>query len=139
MEYETYIARKEACFQGECGPVNIPFGAELTAKDGTIYDMDGRPLCSSDSQQALDVFCQNDDGQGLERGVLLNTIKVRLEKPDGWSRKRWAEIWSDELCQKYRQCKPTDWNWVWNPDFYNAPLEDLRHIATLIGVQIELV
>jgi len=139
MDYETYIARKKVCFQGECGPVNIPFGTELTAKDGTIYDTDGRPLCSSDSKQALDVFCQNDDGQGLERGALVEAIKTRLAEGEGWMRrnKLLDVIWVDDLCQTYRRFDVPPW--VWKPDFYNAPLKDLCHIANLIGVKIETV
>lgn len=137
MDYKSYIARKKACFQTESGPVNIPAGTVLTAKEGTIYGPDGEPLCDPTSQQALDVFCQNDDGQGLERGALVEAIKARLSEGEGWMRrnKLIEVIWMDYLCQTYRRLDIQS-PWTWNPDFYNAPLKDLRHIVNLIGATI---
>ena len=45
---------------------------------------------------------------------------------------RWGKIWEDALCQKYKRPDQEE-HWIWNFDFYNGPVEDLRHIAALIG------
>lgn len=134
-KYETYFTRKRARFDAVSGePVNIPYGTEVKL-EGDFLCLDGTPLCYLASQISLDHFVQNDDGQGEGRATLVNTILTRLHKEDGWSRKRWAVIWADELCQKYKRPEHPEHpdHWLWNPDFYNAPLEDLRHIATLIA------
>ena len=36
MQYENYLARKRARFEGICGHVNIPYGTTLTVQDGFI-------------------------------------------------------------------------------------------------------
>ena len=75
---------------------------------------------------------QNDDGRGKERGELVNTILSRLQKPDKGKADRWKKVWGDSLCQKFKRPEHDD-QWIWNFDFFNAQLEDLRYIAALIG------
>ena len=134
-EYKNYIARKRAKFNAACGPVDIPYGTELTAEGGFIC-LDGQTLCEADSQTALDFFCQNDDGQGLERGALVNRIIAHLNEGEGWMRRNKVidVLWVDDLCQSYRRLEYQS-SWIWKSDFYNAPLDDLHYIAALIGVQ----
>lgn len=98
--------------------------------------MDGQPLCETDSQTALDFFCQNDDGQGLERGALVEAIETRLKEGGGWMRRNKVidVLWMDDLCQSYRRLEYQS-SWIWKSEFYNTPLDDLRHIAALIGAQ----
>ena len=43
-------------------------------------------------------------------------------------------MWADPLCQKYKRPEHEDF-WIWNHDFYDAPVEDLRHIAALVGAK----
>lgn len=43
-------------------------------------------------------------------------------------------MWEDPLCQKYKRPEHADF-WLWNHAFYEAPVEDLRHIARLIGLR----
>ena len=38
------------------------------------------------------------------------------------------------LCQKYKKAGHEDY-WLWNHDFYNADIEDLKYIANLIGAK----
>ena len=38
------------------------------------------------------------------------------------------------LAQKYRRSEHVNY-WLWNDDFYNAPIEDLEYIAELVGVK----
>ena len=67
MQYENYLARKRARFEGICGHVNIPYGTTLTVQDGFIM-WKGQQVCGITSQNAYDYFTQNDDGRGKERG-----------------------------------------------------------------------
>ena len=89
-------------------------------------------ICGVTSQNAYDFFSQNDDGKGRERGDLVSFILIRLEKKDAERQSRWDKVWNDPLCQKYKRPEHED-HWIWNFDFYNAPVEDLRHISKLIG------
>ena len=78
-----------------------------------------------------DYFVQDDDGLGKIRGDLVNLILARKGKAAG----RWEKIWADPLCKRYKHPKHKE-QWLWNEGFYNAPVEDLQHIARLSGVKI---
>lgn len=127
-----YITRKRAKFKAICGQVNIPYGTALVNQGGFLVWND-LPLCAVTSKSAHDFFTQNDDGQGRIRGDLLNRIIPKLEKHDGGYQARWNKVWEDACCQKYKRPEHDD-HWIWNHDFFNAPVEDLRYIANLIGV-----
>lgn len=131
MQYKNYLARKRARFEGICGHVNIPYGTALTVQDGFLMHQN-KPLCGITSQNAYDFFSQNDDGMGRERGDLVGRILSRLQKRDSGYQARWNKVWEDARCQKYKRPEHED-HWIWNFDFYNGPVEDLRHIAGLIG------
>lgn len=131
MKANNYITRKRARFEAICGQVNIPYGTALVCQGGFLVWND-LPVCSATSKHAHDFFCQNDDGKGWERGDLLNAIIPKLEKRDGKYQARWNKVWEDPLCQKYKRPEHED-HWIWNHDFYHAPVEDLRYIANLIG------
>lgn len=142
MDHKIYVARRRAKFKGCNGQqVNIPYGSILEAQDGFLL-WKGQPLCVDTSQNAHDFFSQNDDDLGLERGALVAAILSRLETPPNASRKhrdvlqaRWDKVWADALCQKYKRVEHEDF-WIWNHDFYGAPLMDLRHIAALVGAKV---
>lgn len=131
MEYKTYVCRKRARFKAIYGQVNIPYGTTLNGQGGFLI-LNDLPVCSATSQNAYDFFTQNDDGMGQERGELLNRIIPKLEKRDAGYQARWGKIWEDALCQKYKRPDQEE-HWIWNFDFYNGPVEDLRYIAALIG------
>ena len=107
-QYSRYIVRKRARFSAFGVPVNIPWGTPLEVRDRFIY-FGEQPLCTVTSDIAYAYFTQDDDG-------------------------RWNRILDDSLCQKYRRPEHEDY-WIWNYDFFNAPVEDLRHIANLIGAK----
>ena len=142
MSHKIYVARRRAKFKGCNGQqVNIPYGSILEAQDGFLL-WKGQPLCVDTSQNAHDFFSQNDDGLGMERGALVAAIMARLEASPSASQKhrdlvqaRWDKVWPDTLCQEYKRVEHED-HWVWNHDFYNAPLADLRHIAALVGAKV---
>ena len=111
--------------------MNIPYGTALICQDGFLMHQN-KPLCGITSQNAYDFFSQNDDGMGRERGDLVGRILSRLQKRDSGYQARWNKVWEDARCQKYKRPEHED-HWIWNFDFYNGPVEDLRHIAGLIG------
>lgn len=131
MQYKNYLCRKRARFDGISGQVNIPYGTALICQDGFLMHQN-KPLCGITSQNAYDFFSQNDDGMGRERGDLVGRILSRLQKRDSGYQARWNKVWEDSRCQKYKRPEHED-HWIWNFDFYNGPVEDLRHIAGLIG------
>lgn len=143
MAHKIYVARRRAKFKGCNGQqVNIPYGSILEAQDGFLL-WKGQPLCVDTSQNAHDFFSQDDDGMGLERGALVAAIRSRLETPPNASQKhrdtiqaRWDKVWSDAVCRKYKRTEHKDF-WLWNHDFYDAPLVDLRHIAALVGAEVK--
>ena len=134
-QYSRYIARKRARFSAFGVPVNIPWGTPLEVRDRFMY-FGEQPLCTVTSDIAYAYFTQDDDGRGLERGKLLEAILARLRPKNEWDdcQPRWNRILDDSLCQKYRRPEHEDY-WIWNYDFFNAPVEDLRHIANLIGAK----
>ena len=131
MQYKNHLCRKRARFDGISGQVNIPYGTALICQDGFLMHQN-KPLCGITSQNAYDFFSQNDDGMGRERGALVGRILSRLQKRDSGYQARWNKVWEDARCQKYKRPEHED-HWIWNFDFYNGPVEDLRHIAGLIG------
>lgn len=131
MQYKNYLCRKRARFDGISGQVNIPYGTALICQDGFLMHQN-KPLCGITSQNAYDFFSQNDDGMGRERGDLVGRILSKLQKRDSGYQDRWNKVWEDARCQKYKRPEHED-HWIWNFDFYNGPVEDLRHIAGLIG------
>lgn len=131
MQYKNYLCRKRARFDGISGQVNIPYGTALICQDGFLMHQN-KPLCGITSQNAYDFFSQNDDRMGRERGDLVGRILSKLQKRDAGYQARWNKIWEDSRCQKYKRPEHED-HWIWNFDFYNGPVEDLRYIAGLIG------
>lgn len=132
MEYKNYVAKKRARFKGISGDVNIPYGTRLENQDGFLV-LNGEPVCAADSQNGLDYFAQDDDGQWEERGKLTIEIISTLVKKDKKHQDRWDKVWGDTICQKYRREDHEDY-WLWDRDFYTAPVADLRHIRELIKV-----
>ena len=138
MEFRRCIARRRARFMGcDKQRVNIPYGSVLETQGGFLM-WKGQRTCVDTSQDAYDYFSQDDDGKGLERGKLVAAILVRLQPENERDdcQPRWNKIWSDKLCQKYKRPEHEDY-WIWNFDFYNAPVEDLRYIAALIGAKVK--
>lgn len=130
-----YICRKRAKFNALCGRVNIPYGTIVSSESGFLF-LDGSPICTETSQTAHDFFCRADDGNGLERGKLISQITETLEQREEYDtenkyQQRWDKVWADKLCQKYKRRDHAD-HWLWNNDFYSAPIDDLRYIAALI-------
>ena len=114
MEHERFIARRRARFDGIDGKVNNPYGTALTCQDGFLMHKNQR-VCAVGSQNGMDCFVQDDDGNGTLRGELVGNIQ------------RWASA----LCQKYRRPESEDY-WLWARAFFDAPIFDLQAIAALV-------
>lgn len=127
-----YIVRRRARFLSICGPVNLPYGTEVSS-DGAFLTVNGEKLCSITSQNAYDFFSRNDDGHGLERGKLVEEITSRMEKRDAKHQARWDKLWADAGANRLRRADHKDF-WVWNHNFYNADVNELRRIRLLLEV-----
>ena len=125
-----YIVRRRARFLAICGPVNLPYGTEVSS-DGAFLTVNGEKLCSITSQNAYDFFSRNDDGNGLERGKLVHDIMCTLERRDAKYQSRWDRLWADEGANKLRRTDHEDY-WLWSFAFYNADVNELRRIRRLL-------
>lgn len=114
-----------------CGKVNIPYGTKLD-ETNNIISYSGNPICYTKSQNAYDYFARNDDGKGLERGKLTaEIIKLLNNRKDGKYQDRWDRIWGDLSLLKYKRPEHPDY-WLWNFDFFNASIEELDRIKSMI-------
>ena len=141
MANKIYVTRRRARFSSVFeGPVNLPWGTQVECRnvDGEPYlFMGDKLLCAAGSQITKEFFVQNDAGPGVQRGQLLNAILACLdpqEAQQGASNARWEKIWADRRCRTYKRPKQ-DERWIWSDDFYNAPISDLRYIASIVGAK----
>ena len=132
IQTTPYITTKRFKGQTITSKVNIPYGTEVQCVIGYLV-YDNQPICADHSQNAYDYFARNDDGKGLERGKLIQEIKKVLSKKDSEYQARWDKVWDDEVCLKYKRVEYSDY-WLWNHEFYNAEIEDLRYIAGLLSI-----
>ena len=128
-----YIVTRRFRCNAICGPVNLPYGTTCETQDGYLILDDGRLLCAVTSQNAYDHFSRNDDGHGLERGKLVHDIRRTLERRDAKHQARWDKLWADSGANRLRRADHKDF-WVWNHDFYNADVNELRRIRLLLEV-----
>ena len=132
-----YIIHRRFRAAADCGNVNIPYGTICEERDGWLYH-GSRRLCMATSENAHQFFARNDDGDGLLRGILTQGIQKALTLQKGETPeerdKRWRKVWDDATCRKYKQTEHADY-WLWNHDFFNAPIDDLNHIAAIVGAR----
>ena len=131
--YNTYIVTKKFTGHAICGDIVLQAGTQLTTSRGYILCPHG-PVCVVTSQNAYDYFSQNDDGRGEERGKLVHDILRRLKKLKPSAQRYdhiWGKIWEDPHCLKFKRPEHDD-HWLWNYDFYNADIEDLKYIRNLV-------
>lgn len=126
----NYVCFKRFKDNAIFGKVNIPYGSILE-NDYGLLKFNGKPICFARSQNAHDYFAVNDDGRGLERGNLTSSIIKLLSKRDKSYQERWDKIWSDISMLKYKREEDPDY-WMWNHDFYCAPVEELERIKKMI-------
>ena len=127
-----YIVTRRFRCNAICGPVNLPYGTEVSS-DGAFLTVNGEKLCSITSQNAYDYFSRDDDGLGKERGKLVKDIQRTLERRDAKHQARWDKLWADAGANRLRRADHKDF-WVWNHNFYNAEVNELRRIRLLLEV-----
>ncbi len=128
-----YIAHRRFKGKAICGDVNIPALTEMEDEDGAIFcgvDL----LCYDTSENAHQFFARNDDGNGVLRGKLTQAIQKRLASRDKQYQERWNRVWNDPTCQRYKRPDHED-HWLWTHEFFNADINALRHIASLVGAK----
>lgn len=127
MQYITHKRFRGKTLSGE---VNLSAKTLCSSEDGFIFH-NGKPICLDTSENAHQYFARNDDGNGMERGELTQSIQKTLAKRDTNHQKRWDKVWEDERCQKYKRMEHADY-WLWNHEFFNAPIEDLRYVNHMV-------
>lgn len=130
----TYTTIKRYRRKGIGGDFNIPWGTALERRDDGILYHDNRPVCVARSYASHEHFCRDDDGNGAARGKLSHAIIKALGGYHRETTPEWEAVWSDETAGKYRRKDHKDY-WLWDDAFFNAPLEDLRHIAGIVGAK----
>lgn len=128
-----YITHRRFKGQAIGGQVNIPAMTECELIDDKIM-YNGIIICFIRSENSHQFFARNDDSQGLLRGKFTQAIQKHLSVRDSDYQKRWDKIWDDENCQKYKRPEHADY-WLWNHEFFGAPISDLKYIANLIGMK----
>lgn len=126
-----YVAHRRFRGRTLSGDMNIPAKTELDCQ-GDIIFYDGKALCYATSENAHQYFARNDDGNGMLRGRLTQSIQKRLAKRDAQYQQRWSKVWSDPVCRPYKRPEHEDY-WLWSHAFFNAGIGTLKHIAELVG------
>ena len=143
--YSNYIVTKRYRGFGLTNQaMNLPYGepCRVVVDQGEGYIIcHNRRVCCVNSQTALDFFTRNDDGNGIKRRKIIDAIfnvlnTLPKNEIDGKIfSKKWDIVWSDPICQKCRR-QDIEGHWLWGYDFYNSSIDDLLHIANLIGAKI---
>ena len=136
MKYINRKRYKKKCIQGE---VNFPYGTIFECLENGMIMYNNKPVCYNTSQDAYDYFYNDDDGHGKERGkiieYILNNTKKDKMKDENKRQQIWELLWSDSFIKNNFKRKEYDEVWIWNFDFYNASLDDLKYIQnTIISV-----
>ncbi len=128
-----YVVHKRFKDNAICGSINLPAMTECECEDGLIT-YNNTAICYATSENAHQFFAVNEDGMGMERGRLTQSIQKALAKRDGSYQERWDKVWKDSVCEEYRRKDYEDF-WLWGHDFFNADIDVLRYIAKLVGAK----
>ena len=128
-----YVVHKRFKDNAICGSINLPAMTECECEDGLIT-YNNTAICYATSENAHQFFAVNEDGMGMERGRLTQSIQKALAKHDGSYQERWDKVWKDSVCEEYRRKDYEDF-WLWGHDFFNADIDVLRYIAKLVGAK----
>ena len=113
---------------------NLPWGTELEKKDDGILYHEGKPVAVARSFASHEHFARNDDGEGIRRGELSSAIIKALGGNTRETTPEWEAVFDDPVCQNLRRKEHEDY-WLWDDSFFQAPIEDLEHIAGLVGLK----
>lgn len=141
---EPYIVFRRFKGQGINGPVNLRYGELVERKrvrtcgnpprwDDFLAQRE-RLICAVHGSLSHGHFSPNSDGCGLRRGRLCQGILARLERRDPEYQARWDKVWQDPVCQRFQRPDHPD-HWLWSDGFFEAGLDELEHIARLVGAK----
>lgn len=128
-----YITHRRFKSEAICGKVNIP-AMSVCEKTGDVIFYNGKPVCFATSENAHQFFARNNDGNGMTRGKLTQAIQNTLKVRDAHHQERWNKVWNDPICQKFKRPEDEDY-WLWNHEFFQADINELRHIAFIVGAK----
>lgn len=112
--------------------VNIPAMTKLDGEDGLIL-YNNEPLCFDTSQVAHKYITRNDDGNGMERGMLTYEIAFSNRKRFSNDKTRRQRFTDEEI-----ELLSTKWQKYLNPDvdvilfnqaFFDGNIGELREMA----------
>lgn len=125
-----YINRKR--FKKKClqGIVNFPYNTKFDCLNNGMITYNNLPVCFNTSQDALDYFCRDDDGNGIVRGKLIEDIlSITTNKKDkNVYNKIWEYLWDNEEIRKKFKRSDHDDVWLWDFKFYNASIQELQNL-----------
>lgn len=130
MKYILYRRYKGKAVTGK--EVNIPATTKLDCTDGVII-YNNEPLCFNTSQIAHEYIARNDDGNGLERGMLTYEIAFSNRKRFSNDKTRQQRFTDEEI-----ELLSTKWQKYLNPDvdvilfnqaFFDGNILELREMA----------
>ena len=151
----NYIVCKNFNQKGIDGNFNLSVGDILVKNDDGYLYSDGRRVCYYASQNAYDYFMRDDDSKGSQRYALIEEIKgviadyvsdyneeiAAINNGDLTDEQKEAEIANvvDKCSAAYDAVKHNqntanllnNLN-VWNVNFYNASIQTLTQIKSLI-------
>lgn len=132
-----YITRKPAKFKAITGKtISIPAYKPLEAKEvpnvGILLYYKDQPICAVGSEISHQYCAYDDDGQGKQRGKLIDSITALLETRDDDYQKRWDKLWESSQANALRREDYEDF-WVWGEKFYQSPVLMLNYIQGLIS------
>lgn len=137
-----YVAHRRFKENAICGKVDIKAGEKLTEIGGMLF-LGKDPVCCASSENAHQYFAKNNDGYGLLRGQLTQAIQNALARPDRATPEetrlyiqKWDKVWADKLCAKFKRTDFDDY-WLWNHDFFEAPIFHLQYIADLVEAKLK--
>lgn len=160
MKYITY---KEFNKEAACNKaITIPVNSTCILKGSRIY-YENQFICYLTSEDSRKYFAYNEDGNGLTRGQLIETIKTKFNKPQQIMNTEATEeaetseeagvetveeteeqiaekeainaLWEKFLADNIcvKYREGEGYSWIWNMSFYEAPIEDLQHIVDLLA------
>lgn len=129
------------------GEKNIPRGTILEENRGMI-SLNNEIICLSRSQNGIEHFARDDDGQGLRRGDLTYAIafkervkqyEISLINPETgeeetqFYQSRFSPEEAEILESEYsRWLRPEHSVILFNEEFFKAPIEDLEKLAAIL-------
>ena len=125
----TYIAFKGFKKKSISGNTDIKKGESLEEKNKMLY-YNKKPICFTTSENGHNFFARNNDGNGLLRGELTQQI---LQAMPTLEDETLDKMFEDNICMKYKRGASEE-DWHWNNEFYEASILELRHIATVMGL-----